>query len=469
MVAAAASGGAAAQTEAEFVDLFISSAVDAYSAEQRALLRAHAQPEELTVLRGETLGAAVARQCLGADAGYRGDFAKRFYALNPGATVVGGDALLDARLAGSERILAPFCARNSAAKAAAAPRAPAQNGALSLDGVDWATTSSERVDWGATGWGLPAGKTPPHAGSPWPWPRTWTADAGSQPPIEWWAARVDPQAAPPAPPPETLRVTVPKHVAAQLSRLGGGAPSEEPAAAVSARGSLEVLAAGPRVGECAIGDEPARIGPVDLGRMLRIWAMNAYLRRRKGLTAGLQAPRVFIADSGLLSPSAGGVSLPHLAAPQRAHREYPHARHGLQVASVALGGEALTLYRALMGDAPRLWLFNIVERQSLGGRTRFDVAAHHLKDVLEKARADAAIVSLSVRFPNKDGAPSFDAMLAGGNVLVVAAAGNSGARLGEDGQGHKAYPALFGGSPERPVITVAALRRNGRLAGFSNY
>ena len=143
-------------------------------------------------------------------------------------------------------------------------------------------------------------------------------------------------------------------------------------------------------------------------------------------------------------------------------------RHGLEVASLALGGPTLSYFN-LGSTEPRL---NIIMRpiyQESDGRVVHDT--NLFPDIISRARTrPGTIVNLSLRSSARIPSILQETQRGDRSILFVAAAGNQGRPLGPEGDPLEAvYPALYGGNENRRLITVGALDGLGQLAPFSNH
>lgn len=218
--------------------------------------------------------------------------------------------------------------------------------------------------------------------------------------------------------------------------------------------------------------------PYDLDAVKKFMTMNEAVRKERSINP---APvNIYIADNGLIETVTKEIVPPNW---RLTHPEIfsglvndvdGKPSHGIQVTSLAFGGKDFIDAFKTRTDRPRFnLLFGRVYEQIMGGQWQDN--QNIINEIVGLASQSQGIVNMSFASLNAIGAPSKTAIEAHRRgSLIVVAAGN--AREGAESiqqrylsptPGNAQYPALFGGNADGNVVTVAATRADGTLAGFS--
>jgi subtilisin family serine protease len=148
---------------------------------------------------------------------------------------------------------------------------------------------------------------------------------------------------------------------------------------------------------------------------------------------------------------------------------YPYADHGLQISSIATGASFMSA-TSNIANFVKLKMLSIVEAEPVSGNSPpswrivpgdFVTSISYIRNLgLQRA------IVANWSWEASGYAPSVSERVSDGQELIAVAAGNRHAPLNNE---ERAIPSRFSLTPGGYVISVAALRPDGKLADFSNY
>jgi hypothetical protein len=147
---------------------------------------------------------------------------------------------------------------------------------------------------------------------------------------------------------------------------------------------------------------------------------------------------------------------------------YSRARHGTHVAGMVVGGAFDDELRAELETRVSVGVANIVKATQFANSPRYwEISTAAIQGSIRYAKSTRASV-LNWSFQSSEEMPNVEESLGAADLpLVVIAAGNDGAALGERSSFPASYAAVHKLS-ER-LLTVAAHAPNGAVTGFSNW
>lgn len=241
------------------------------------------------------------------------------------------------------------------------------------------------------------------------------------------------------------------------------------------KASLEVSLTliGENIPECEAGDSIDE--PFDPNRVADILQRNAQVRPpfRKTIVA--------IIDTGIdpdekrlsLAADANGRIGANMDKRQTGFptsaSTYPARHHGTHVAGLALGGLKSERLTDAVKSRIALRIVNIVSRDVLADSTgaqheSFSIPLTNLQEAIAYARGDPPIPILNLSVETDSRLESMLTTFKEGDYLAIVAAGNDG----RDTDLEPVYPAGFKRDLPNRFLTVAAHKKGGSLASFSN-
>lgn len=432
----------------------------------RASLLSAALPQELFIQPGETLRQAVTRQCLANDEAYLARLRAQFFVLNPKLKIVGANDLVDSVVVGDVRIMAPPCLLRSAhteAEISIKGETIAQKVILASEASkkQLRTVSSQVLGGKILGGNNSFIRDP------------FSVNYGDHP-LSYYRTSYLPYDISPADLPAAASVTSDDKVTFKVAFPKAPVLASEPDVSltdkpIAKRGRLVVA---DKIDKpCLVKDlsNTSRIKEFDAWQIISAIVLDYDLQERmKQPYLRSITPTIEIADSGLYreaSPALGDILSGRWDISLIPDQQYEFADHGTEVATIALGGPDIAPVNRFLFKV-RMKPKQIIYRAGITQTKAEYVVDQDLLGTAMRKLGDwggAEIVNLSVRFPVE--VKEVEDAKKDGKALIVVAAGNNDSDL----QLEEAWPAKYGGSVDEPVITVAAVERDGTKAPFSNY